>query len=170
MRNHKEKSSMVKTLERTTDTKQYVSTSYGKKYFTSKEVMEHIAGKFQNLVQYKKYVIENNLQELGFPLNPKLRTGYPKSTDAILGNPEGTYRLWQKKDMARRKPWQNRQNLPRVQKAKKPETLKIVDICKELLDRKITLQTMKAIMSETQMSMEESKQIISLLLDHKATK
>lgn len=166
---------MMKTLERTTDTVQYVSPSYGKKYFTAQEVMEHIAGKFHNLSQYKAYVIENNLQEVGFPLNPKLRSGYPRRTDAILGNPEGTYRQWQRQDMARRKPWQNRQNLPKVRKTKKletlkPETLKIVDICKELLDRKITLQTMKAIMSETQMSMEESKQIITLLLDYKSTK
>ena len=97
---------MLKSIDVPVVTNDY-RTSHTFRRVTPDEVMKFIAGKFQNLKQYEKFVLENNLQDIGFPLNPKYRSGYPKSTDAILGNPEGTYKEWQKNNLAERKPWQH---------------------------------------------------------------
>ena len=146
------------------------------KYKPANEVKAYIKGSFKMLSQYRKWVSDNDMESKGFPLNPN--TSYAKSeyqnVDSFLGNAPGTNikarseqakksRFWlvnNPKQKTTRK--YTRKQLAPVQ----DERLSIVDICKELLERKLSLSTMKSIMSETEFTISESKQIITLLLDY----
>jgi hypothetical protein len=68
-------------------------SSYGRPrhYKSVHEVMSHIKGMFVNIKEYQNYVISNNLDKSGFPVNPYIYGSKYPGVDAFLGNPEGFY-------------------------------------------------------------------------------
>lgn len=148
------------------------------KYKPVSEVKAYIKGSFTMLSQYRKWVSDNGMEAKGFPLNPN--TFYTKSeyqnVDAFLGNPAGTNIKARSEQAKKSRFWLVNNPINNTKTTRKytrkqvapaqDERLSIVDICKELLERKLSLSTMKSIMSETEFTISESKQIITLLLDY----
>ena len=146
------------------------------KYKAINEVKAYIKGSFTMLTQYRKWVLDNDMVSKGFPLNPN--TSYAKSeyknVDTFLGNPSGTNIKARSEQAKKSRFWlvnnptaaRNYQRTGDIVPSPEVERLSIVDVCKELLERKLSLNTMKSIMSETEFTIAESKQIITLLLDY----
>ena len=147
---------MLKTLEAPVSSGVKTITKE-KRRVSPEKVMEYIAGKFKTLKQYENFVVENNLVDLGFPLNPRFMAGYPKSTDAILGNPPGTYKQWLKEDIKTRKPWANISRSGRSGRKKKIQVPVVRETPKAVVVPKPTVNAPKTSIKDDNILLEVIK-------------
>jgi hypothetical protein len=148
------------------------------KYMSYVNWKKAVKGKFVHCGQYREWVLANNLQNHGFPLKPESvfkKDGY--QVDDAFGNPPGTFRKWQSEEFKRKKIWQQGNEVVR-QKAKetskpKPvkaktetkhtETLTMSAVCEFLISRKM-YDVVKYINLQQQLTLEDSRQITTILL------
>jgi len=130
------------------------------------QVMNSIAGQFQNLKQYREYVVANNLVAQGFPMNPYNYPQYP-GVDRFLGNPIGTFYLWKIKDAKQRQIWKLAQ-AKIIEDHKENNTnakLSIVEIYKQLMEHNVSTQTLKSFVNDVNPSMDEMRELMNLIME-----
>lgn len=151
------------------------------KYLPIDQVMKMIKGEFQTIRQYRDYVIENGLIEQGFPKDPHVTyTWQYPGVDTFLGNPEGTYKAWQIKDIKNRKIWKIAASTRREPKKTKPKPvanlhpiiskMSLIEAYRVLLDRNINIANLIEIFADIEHTKEETQELLNLIIEHSKRK
>lgn len=133
------------------------------------QVTKSIAGQFQNLKQYREYVITNNLQKQGFPLS--VYSAYKDEyvdVDHFLGNKYGTYIAWKANDIKQRQIWRlSSMSLKPSQKTTPIiSNLSVVQIYKQLLELNVSSNTLKSYLEDINPTMDEMRELMNALMEH----
>lgn len=133
------------------------------------QVMDSIKGMFVNLPQYRKYIIENNLEAQGYPLHPESYYKEYPGVDTFLGNTYGTYAYWQSNDCRRRQLWRlGRLTIDEQKKtyAQVPSKLPPVELYKQLLAHNVSSNTLKSFLDDIKPTMNEMRELVDALMEH----
>lgn len=173
---------MQMVIEETlTSSKGKRSRPASRKYIPEDVLSMIIKGKFTNLQDYKKWVIENNLVERGYPLDPRKTYRSKMPIDVFLGNPIGTHAIYKINRAKELKFWlkspthimHNASNIetptsPNPKKAVvRAKTISNEDLentCKFLIDHGMT-STVKNMLSEPKITLKEALIISKIIIE-----